>query len=215
MPNPVQPQATNDAGAILTIGIVNNADRSAIVLPCFTNSTALEKNGQCEDAVASFIATALGGLLECMSSDAIVSFVSADGMIDGLIPFRSDFGSTDHVGTQPALTLPSSCGTLITFYQEAADETSPGRVRSGKTNIPGLSQANFDGESISVGQATSALTWGNFLQGGWPSIADTSSNWYRGLATPKPRTEGVNVGRVNIVVVRSYVGTQRRRTVPH
>jgi hypothetical protein len=213
--NPVQPQVLNGYGAVLTVGIVNNQDRTAIVLPVFTSSTTLNRNDFCADAVNSFTATVLGGLLTLMSSDANVSFVSAEGMQDGYPPFRTDYGLTDQVGTQPANTLPSSCGTLIAFYQETADIIGTARIRVAKTTVPGLSQANFDGENITTGQSTSALTWGNALQNGWPSVLSSSDNWYRGLAMPLPRATATEVGRINLVVVRGYVGTQRRRNTPH
>jgi hypothetical protein len=213
--NPTQPQITNNFGVVLTVGIVNNQDRCAIVLPIFTDATTIDNNDLCRDAVNSFVATVMGGLQILMSSDANISFVQGEGMIDGMAPYRQDYGTDDVPGTNSAGTLPSSCGTLIIWYQDTADETGPSRIKVAKTSVPGIPKAEFDGESISTGQQTSALTWANDLQNGWASVASTSSKWYRGLSTPKPRTEGVNIGRVNTTAVRGYVGTQRRRLVPH
>ena len=121
---------SNDAGVILSIGMVGGANRMEMVVPLFINTLLDDKDAMCEDAVNSFVNAVIGDLQDCMSSDAYISYLAAEGMRDGLIPFRADYASTTYAGSGDAGLIPPTVACLATFYAASTDLPSGGRMRT-------------------------------------------------------------------------------------
>lgn len=212
---PEQPVCSNEKGVVLTVGIVDGPNRMACVMPIATNSTVLNPSNLCTDAVNSFQASVAPQFANCFSLDAYISFIAAEGMQDGRVPARLDLGSTAFPGTRPAGTIPDSCAGLLVFYEDPADIVAPARMRVGKTFIPAISSSDYDSTYVDPAWIPIALSLGNILANGYPSVLDTGSNWYRVISAPKPRATVANCKRVIGYDARGYIGTQRRRLLPH
>lgn len=217
----VQPSGMmNDNGAVLTVGIQTSGEQTAIVLPIATE-TVMDPGDLCTRAVQDFVTGVLPALLDCLSSDAYVRFIQAEGMVDGKVPSRLDFTASDHPGTGAANTAPPQVAALIACYEDPADATPGARMRVGKTFLPGISTAMITEGNINGPEITLLLILTGELLGGWTNSVSGGGHWYRVLATPftpgPPRTRpgGVGLKRCLTIVPRGYTATQRRRLLPH
>jgi len=212
----IQPSGlTSDHGCILTIGVVSESERSTMVIPFCTESSVLDDTNRCYDLVVSFDGSSLSDFQACMSSSAYVSFISAEGMKDGSVPFRLDYPPTDKVGSRAANCQSNQIAGLIAYYEDPADATPGQRMRVAKTFVPGLSVADFSTGAMILALQTALQTVGDNTIAGFASLNDGSSNWYRVLAAPKPRNTTNPVRRTVTAIGRGYTGTQRRRLLPH
>lgn len=205
---------TNGSGVILTVGIVVNNDRCAVVFPLALEASTEDAANRCTDAVQSFVANMLGFMDAVLSSAAFVSFVAAEGMCDGTIPFREDFSPGDYPGTLAAGPAPSNVCGLLTFYEDPADSPPGDRIRLGKNFIPGIPKVGLTGDIIdgSIVGAMQALA--QKLQEGFDSVTASGHKWYRVTAAGKPRAAGTALRRSYIGSARAYVVTQRRHLIP-
>jgi len=216
MPSIQQPQIENRYGVLLTVGMVVNTDRCALVMPmCLSNPTP-DLNVMCNDAAVSFEDNAMADFQNCFGAKAEVRYLQAEGMQDGAAPARNDFSSGTYMGSAGSGdTLPASCGILVVWYEDVIDVTPPDRIRVAKNTIPGIPSSEWDGDTLNGTLQTAAETWAELVQNGFASSLYPSYKWYRFLAAPKPRVTLQQVKRVFNIEVRGYVGTQRRRNVPH
>jgi hypothetical protein len=209
-----QPAINNEFGAILTIGVRANFDRMAMVMPMVPDGGSLTDANRCDDLTQAVEATVLPVLVDCMSSSANVSFVQAEGMMNGDQPARRDYGDTLFPGTLAAKTVPDSCAGLICYYQETADVIPGHRIRTAKTFVPGLPDSLWDGDTIDPSIATAYNALATILQNGFHGVIDAAVTWYRCLSAPD-RNAVSQCPRVGGWQVRGYIGTQRRRMIPH
>lgn len=213
MPATQQPSGmTGQDGVILTVGVRLNYDRMAIVMP-FAAEGPNDRQLMCTDVVNVFESVALPLLLDCMSSDANVSFLQGEGMSDGAVPCRRDYTPTAHPGTLGAPAAPSSVCTLITFYEDVADVVAGQRMAAGRSFIPGVDLGNLAGDVVDPGLVTALQDFANQVQSGLASGG--SQTWYRVLGPVKPRADATPIKRTFTVVARGYTATQRRRQIPH
>lgn len=214
MSSVTQPDVTNAQGVALTVGIMSGVDRTAIVLPLGLDADP-EANTICSDAVQSFLAAVTPDLQAVLSTDNYISFIQADGMQDGRVPYRQDFAPSDLPGGRGHGSVSSQVAALMYFYRDEDTAPANSRVRIAKNFIPGLCPADVVGDLIVADLFTAIQTLATLLQNGFPSIANSGKNWYRYLAIPKTRTTDVHLIPTFVCGVRNYVGTQRRRLIPH
>lgn len=215
MPDQQPAGMQNTTGVIVSIGVVCNNDRMAITLPMATQSTLMTNNDFPSDALGSILADAsFANFLTCLSSDAYVSFISGEGMVDGMTPGRLDFSDAEHPGTGPATAVPSSVCGLMFFYEDPEDATLGQRTKQGRNFIPAVSTGNLDGDMLDNTYKTALGEFANALQGGIASALDPDAAWYRVLAAPLNRSPGQPLNRTLNNGARGYVATQRRRLIP-
>ena len=195
---------------IITIGILVNADRCAIVFP-LSSDTAVDPITGCGDAVSGVVSDIIPLLQQCMASDSYIQYVQAEGAVDGMTPQRSDFSSGLYPGLVSGVSAPSSVGGMMGFYEDPADKPTPtSRTRLGKNTIPGVSVSELTGDLISLAIQGALLALGNDLLNGFTG---GSNRWYR-VVKIVSRTIGAGVIRAADNIARGYVVTQRRRMVP-
>lgn len=210
-----QPTATADKGIILTFGILSNADRCAIVVPVFTDNSTLDATTLAQDAIDSADATISASIADTLATDSFLTFIQAEGMIDGIIPSRIDYAPSDFPGTRTGVSGPSSNGALMEFYRDPADPTPSGRVSVAKNIIPGISTTDVSGDVISLDLQSNVVSLAVALQEGFASAANPSQKWYRAAAALERSDTTGQIPRTITHVVRRYIGTQRRRLTPH
>lgn len=211
-----QPALTSDKGVILTVGMgLSGGNRAALVIPVATPSSAVIPVLMCRLAVTAFKANALGLLQACFGAEGEVTFLAGEGMDDGNIPYREDYAPGTYVGTGGGGGLPVTNGLLLTFYEEP-DDVAPGdRIRTAHNTIPGQSPDDWTDGVPSSAMIANGETFGNTMITGWafdPAIG--SDKWYRALAAIRDAT-GTPLKRIADAQTRGYVGTQRRRQIPH
>lgn len=212
----VQSTVTNDQGIILTIGVVCGGNRMQMVLPIATNDTSSGLGLQlANDAIDSAIAGLFPALVACMSSSAYISFINAEGMQDGVVPSRTDFDPTAHPGTADPVALPDSQAGLVTFYGDPSSYEPGARIHTARTFVPGIPLSGWTGTTIETGELGLLDTFGGTCQNGWASIATPSSHWQRYMNTVTPRGPSVELKKVANWTARGWVGTQRKRIIPH
>lgn len=210
----VQPAMQSDKGVIVTVSILCGADRTAIVIPLATDDGGLAPESICVDAVAAVQNTVVPLIQDCLSADASVMAVAAEGMMDGTIPFRRDFPVGFFAGNRGAGLMPSQVTGLAIFYGDPAD-IGPGlTMRCGKTFMPGLCSADVVVDTI-VGALEGALeAFAAALLNGFNTNLG-GGKWYRVLAKAASTSIVQALRRTIVKAIRKYVATQRRRLVPH
>jgi hypothetical protein len=210
-----QPPMDSDHGVILTIGVVCNGDRMAMVLPVAIDRSASHPDSICQEAVSAFIANMVPSILPVMVDSAYISFIQGEGMVNGRVPHRSNFDDTAFPGTYGAgNSLPDNCAALLIFYEEPLDIVGSGRMRVAKTFVPGIGEAAWDGTSLSSGVIADLQTFADSCQEGWADVDTPTDSWYRVLSK-SVRVSATHLHRIVGQTVRSYIGTQRRRMIPH
>lgn len=207
-------QAHANVGVILTVGGLCGSDRVAMVMPLVTDDGGLDAITRCEDAVAAFRVSEIVTLLNCISSDAQITYLAAEGMCDGMIPFREDFALATYPGSRPAGVMPSSVTSLVAFYADPADLGAGVRMRTAKSFIWGVPQGDVVGDQIQGALLAGLINFGIAMQTGWATQLG-GGKWYRQLAAPSTRLPGDPVIRIATSQPRAYIATQRRRLLPH
>lgn len=217
----------NTKGVHLTIGVVVNGDRMSMVMCEVCDASGLDKVNTCEDAVTSALSTLLPILLPCLAPGAYISYVQAEGMVDGMVPYRLDFGPTEHPGTGTSGdTMPSQVAGLLIFYGDPDDAVEGDRMKFAKTFVPGLPKADVSGDIVNSPTSSALVSLANMLQEGFVSSAFPPSKWWRVIAPPRipatppktgtvPAPDGTYVIRTRTSLARFYLATQRRRQLPH
>lgn len=215
MPNVEQPAVPIDKGMILSIGIIANADRMQIVMPMLSDASTIFAAGIQASDLCKTAETLLIPLLQaCMSSDASITFLSAEGMADGIIPARFDYGIATYPGTLDAGALPDNVGGMMVWYEDPRDAIADARARSCRNTVPGVPKSEYIGGAVSNVVQAALLAAATALQNGLESYTDAPQCWYRALSR-LPRDSSATILRTWNATARGYVGTQRRRLVPH
>lgn len=210
-----QPAISNQSGVILTIGILAQGNRCALVMPVGTDSNLMTPVILCGAAVLAFKANVLPDLLDCMGSEAEVTYIQGEGMIDGQVPFRQDYPPATYTGTRGGGSLPASCGLLLSMYEDPVDVVAGHKIRVAHNTIPGQSPDDWTDGSPDLTIISNGDTIINTFVAGWNFDPSSGSDkWYRFLAATD-RVVGTHIDRIATGQARGYVGTQRRRLVPH
>lgn len=213
----MQPALTSDKGVVIVIGVKVHDDRACVVLPCATDSPSVNADILCSEAVLSAKEALVPLITPCLSSYAEITFIEAHPMDAGTAqPYREDFVVGTYPGEEVEEALPASVGGLMCFYQEPADGTPGAALRHSRMNLPGIAESMVTLSRLTTGALTDLNTLANKQVDGFKRTAGTIT-YYRVLAAPA--ADGGNA--VNLIrltqtpVARGYVGTQRRRLLPH
>jgi len=211
---------TNDNGVVLTIGIQSSGEQSCIVLPIATE-TAMNADEVCSAAMTDFMTAQMALLCGIISTDAYVRFIQSEGMIDGTIPARLDFTSSDQPGTLGGGTVPNQVGGLMIFYSNPDDIEDAHRIRVGKNFVPGISITHVNNGLLDGTVVTALVALATSLQSGYTNTHG-GGKWWRVCAVPydtdtdpPTRPPGLEIVRTSVATARGYTGTQRRRLLPH
>lgn len=216
MPAVTQPSGMTSAkGVILTIGIRSHGDRCAMVLPMVADTASADDKQLCEDACESADANLMASIVACLSESAYVSFIEAQGMMDGLVPHRIDYGPADNPGTGTAGAEPSQIGGLLIFYADPEDINEGNRIRVGKTTVPGIPDDDVVNGVVDSGLAGYLDSLAQVLSEGYTNSGSGGGKWYRVCSAPDIRTFPQDIIRTGKYLSRGYLGTQRRRITPH
>lgn len=204
-------------GVLVTIGIMSGVDRAEIVIPMATDSTTLVPENLCFDAVEAIQdGSVLADLALCLSSDSYIMFVAAEGMMDGTVPYRTDYSPTNYPGQRSSGVQASNCGALAVFYANPADLGPGVAMRVGKNTIPGLASVDVVQDLLVDNLHTLVQTWADlFITGLESGGGGAGKKWYRVLAKASQTAVAELLKRVVTAVVRKYIATQRRRLTPH
>lgn len=221
---------TNDNGVILSAGLLVNGDRCVMVMPLLYDGTMDPVTG-CVDAVAGFVSVPMAALIACLSSDAELTYVQAEGMVDGVVPYRTNFEAGSTPGTLSAGAMSSQVGALLDFYADPADLGPGDKMAVARNTIPGIPKAEVAGDTISGVLKLLVEAFGATLQPGFLSSISPPNVWQRCLSvpvtvTPNPlyppgrpknfytRPAGQNVRRTVNYSCPGYVATIRKRLTP-
>ncbi len=213
---------TMQKGFMLTVGVVVNSDRCACVFPFSYSETPDDENVIAASLVDAFQTNAVGPFCDLLSSDAYVSFLQAEGMRPGNVPFRLTYAQSDRPGTGSAGVMPSSVGGLLYWMEDQRDiGFTPKKIREGKCFVPGIPRDQVMGDVVITTWQTLGQVFTNMLQG-FMSASTTlpSLKWWRVLSKPTspplpaPPDDSTPLKRVFVNGARGYVVTQRRRTIP-
>lgn len=208
-----QPVLASDNGVILTVGILSGVDRTEMVFPVAAAGAVQDPNDLCLNCLNAFTTgLVFAKFLDCISSDAQVTYVQAEGMVDGKVPARKAYAAGAQLGTRPTGVMSSQVASLLIWYEEAADAVTGERIRVGKNFLPGLSEDDITGDIISLTLQGFILTFMDNMAQGFVALVPAGT-FYRGLAANN--SPAGNVRRIGRYGVRDYVGTQRRRLTPH
>lgn len=212
------PAVNSDKGVVLTIGLMVQHDRAAIVFPCATDGVGIDRTNQCASAVDAAIHELVPLILPMMSVDCYISFVEAMGMDDGAYPYREDFAPTTHSGSVASDTLPASIGGLACFYEDTADVPVGARMRHSRMTVPGIGESQVDHGRTTSAYDTLIYALANAMGGiGFTPVVLPACTWYRVIAAPAGgigAPTAVALGRVGMVRTRQYLGSQRKRIRP-
>ncbi len=212
---PEQPAGMqNTNGCIVTVGIRTPQDRAAIVLPVATDNDsagARQLCAACGDAVEESL---LDLICACIGASAYVTFVQAEGMVDGMIPVRADYGILDHPGTRTGPGECSQIAGLMMYYALPEDLPLNHRMVVSKNFLPGLSDTDVSGDYIADDVVTAMEAFLAAVTMGFAGTTFPEVTFYRVMSAPRVRTPGTQLVRVGLTLARKYVGTQRRRLIP-
>lgn len=208
-----QPTMNADAGCILVVGGQCNGERWAIVQPVASDAAGLNGVNRCRDAVDSWNAAPQIDFLNICSSDLSITFIQAEGMVPGSVPYRIDFALNTVIGTRAAGALPMNVAGLLSYYEDPSQVPVGEKIRVAKTFIPGLADGDVVGNTVGVGATAPMEQYGNSMQNGYQSLFDVTKKWYRVIsASTNPAFILLNIVQHN---ARDYLATQRRRLTPH
>jgi hypothetical protein len=211
-----QPLVTPNFGVILSIGLVSKGDRMEMVMPLITDGTVVTANNLCSDAVQSVQNNLVPTIQPCLTDSTYISFIAAEGMENGKIPYRLDYASGVLPGTISAIDpLPNNVAVLLAFYADPALLPLGARMRVGKTFIPAVPESLWTGDRISAPGLVLYDALAQMMLVGFASVLTPAKKWYRCTSAPQ-RGAGVSLClRAVSAIARIYTGTQRRRLLPH
>lgn len=215
-----QPLLNSSKGVVITIGLLVRGDRAAIVFPAATNFS-LDGDMLCEAADTAVQEGLLPLLTPMLCDSCSVSHVQVVGMDNGRYPHRSDFAAVLFPGEEASDELPASIGGLAVFYKEFLDMAEGERLSHSKMTVPGLGESQITDGRLDDAYVVLLQALADAMRLGFSPSADPTQKWYRvmhapiapGIGQPAPQNEAL--ARIGIARVRQYVGTQKRRLLPH
>jgi hypothetical protein len=184
-----------------------------MVFPIGSDNTTMLADTMCQQAFLDFKSTIVPLIADCISSDAQITAISVEGMINGKVPYANQF-NTPVDGTRGAGCVPNQVAALLSWYQDTED-TGPGvRESVAKNSIPGVCKTDVTIDTVETSLFTAMATLALDLQDGWTNTVTGDKKWYRVLKRPKNRTTTEKLDRIRAIAPRGYVVTQRRRLTP-
>lgn len=211
------PELKAGSGVVVTIGIMAAGDRTAIVIPLATPTEEIDNKDLCFKACDAVESSLYGYLLDCICTQAYIRYIQAEAMMNGKVPFRKGYGTTEYPGTRTGVVMPSNVAGLALFYSYKEEDDPPTkRTRVAKTFLPGLSATDVDGDVMVSALRGKITLFANALIDGIADSGSPSNIWHRALAVPRPRPTDPQtaLGRIASAVVPNNVATQRRRLIP-
>lgn len=206
---------TNNFGVMLTIGMLLNGERVACVEPYGLPDTAADPTLISADLVQSWEALCQTAFQGCLSADCQLTFLNAEPMIDGSIPYRDDFATGTNPGALAAGALPANNCGLIVYYEDPADiPAGKSRISVGKTFMPAIPDSLCIAQNLQPTITAAYAVYAALVQEGFTSTLYSGFKWQRMLTSPKPRTPGTAIRRTIKYEVRGAIYTQRRRLLP-
>lgn len=202
---------TSDACVILSVQMLIAGQRAEIVIPFGDSANAATLATICKDVVDGFETVGIPALIDCLSNDSQVVGLSAEAMIDGGIPFRRNYALGTNVGTIAHPCVPQQVAALTAYYPNPDDLTVGNRVRVGKNFIPGVPETNVAGEIIDAALQAALQAFADLLVAG---INGLGAAFYQRVINTD-RTPGATIYFALLGYVRDYVGTIKRRLLPH
>jgi hypothetical protein len=208
-----QDDAVNDDGIIISVGLVVAGERCAIVLPMVKASGDVDPDNAAAACVKAIGVGFVPDLCAFLSDQAYVSHVAGEGMINGGIPARLDYGSTDHPGQVDAEPLPQQVSILVTTYKTSSGSFGD-RQKVGHQYLPGFPVSTLVGGALPAPTISNIEDlFQNLIEYGYDDV-DTTTNWRRYFAVPD-RSTSAAMPKIGAYACRGYVGTQKRRLLPH
>jgi hypothetical protein len=167
----------------------------------------------CKDAVDAFQVDALPSLQACLSEQAQITGISAQGLVPGRIPHRENYVLGTYLGGIEQNTLPPNVSGIVDFYFASSDVSPGNKTVVSHTSIPGLPETEVDGKTVSVTLRGLLDTFAEKFVVGIASGDEDFSAWKR-INSAAKKAIGDTV-RVTIYKVTSdIVGSVRRRLFP-
>lgn len=201
-----------DYGSVLSVQFLVAGQRAECVIPLADDSQVVVATNKNRDVCEAFVAQGLPLLLDCLAQDAQVIGVSAEGMVDGDIPFRLNFPLGSYEGTIAHDCVPQSIASLIAFYADPADVAPGNRTRVAKTMIPGVPETSIAGEIIDGALKTAVGLFMDLLLNGMGG-GSAGGIWRRVMA--EVRGIGATIRLAIQGIVRDYIASVKRRLLPH
>lgn len=211
------PELKADTGVVVTLGIITAGDRCALVIPMATPATDLENDTLCASAADAVISGLMLYLTNCLVTSAYVRYINAEAMMNGKVPYRGTFGSTEYPGARTGVALPSNVAALGLFYSyKEQDDPPTQRTRVGKMFLPGISATDVEGDLVKSTLKGEIATLLQAMVDGFDDSQTPTHKWYRALAVPRPRPTDPEaaLARISKTIVPGTVATQRRRLLP-
>lgn len=202
-----------DQGVVVSIQLLIAGQRAEVVCPM----AWFEDDGpglaeMAQQAVQGFEDEVIPPLLDLLSTDAQVVGLSAECMDNGGIPYRRNYSLGTHVGERTGGCVSQQVAALAVYYPDPAD-LSPGTpTNTGGNFLPGISEEDVAAEILSdtlkgFVEAFALVLVNGFLAGSSGAILSRSIFAARNGA--RLLRKAVNA------IARDYVGTIRRRLLPH
>lgn len=201
----------------LTVGGICNGERWEIVIPVATDDATMGHEVLCQDAIQSFDAAGASPmklLRDCMSDEVDIRFVQAVGILSGYIPARRDYLAGSKRGNRPGNALPMQVCNIVSYYADPLQLAFGDRMRVAKTLIPGIDQNDVQENVVTVNQLARLDSFGGTMKTGWTSTTNILKSWYRILNGLDEHGTG-HAWNCFVERSRSYVGTVKRRLLPH
>lgn len=200
--------------AIVTVHMIGGGQRAEIVVPFGNPDEDLSYLvDPCEEIVESFITGGpLDALQQCISEDAQIVGVSCELMTNGGAPYRRNFALGTYPGARAAGLAPQQVAALVAYYPANTDVPEDTRTPVARNFIPFLAESDLTAEILIEDLRDQLEAFNN-------AVLSFTVNF------PVPRQftrcmkilrdVGATIVAVQIARVRDYVGTIRRRLLPH
>lgn len=166
--------------------------------------------GMATIAVEEFETNVLGVLVDCLSEDAEVVGISAECMDNGGIPYRKNYVLGTHPGTRAAGVVPQQVAALVVYYPDPSDVSPGTATNTGGNFVPGIAEGDVNAEIVAGALKTVLELFAAELVTGFVAGPGTIT---RAIFAAR---NGARLLRQAVnYVVRDYVGTIRRRLLPH
>lgn len=197
---------------VARIGFYFNLQRAECVFPLVPDAPVTNTAQRCQKIATALRDDTYTALLASIPAGVEVKFTEVHSMTPGFIPARIDEVPGALVGTWATGTpIANQVAALGVFYTDDHATSPTGRVRVGKTFLPGISETAVTGDIITSGFKAAFDAWLEKLTDG--SIVDTDTFIYRrGVNSSGDPSQAVY--RADSFMIRDYVVTQRRRLLP-
>lgn len=201
-----------DQGVIVSVQLLISGQRAEMVFPmAWFSDDGPGLANMAQEAVDAFEIEVIPPLLNCISAGAQVVGLSAEPMNNGGIPYRRNYAFGTHEGNRGPDVAPQQVAVLAAYYPDPADVSPGAPTNSGGQFVPGIAEDDLAAEVI---DATLKAAVEIFVAGLVEGFA-TSSGGVLSRSIYAARNGARDLRKAIIYTVRDYVGTVRRRLLPH